>query len=232
LESVRVVEEAVGSVDDRSYADRMGCDEERDFANRILDQRDAAIRERDESRQVAQTFESLCLAEQARNKVLKARVAELEAAAKLAPDANADGGSNHVAQAASGGEGEPAGWCAEWKQDGKLGSLLYRSHPDAMLDIPSQCNAVPLYRQPPQPRGWLKEEEREALRYASQGLREAGGISNVQAMKQIDALLGRSSPPEVVLESWREHAGQVVSLDDVRAALAAAGVAVKEVGRD
>lgn len=46
-ESVRVVEQAVGSVDDRAYADRMGCDEERDFANRILDQRDAAIRERE-----------------------------------------------------------------------------------------------------------------------------------------------------------------------------------------
>ncbi len=34
---------------------------------------------------------------------LEARVAELEAAAKLAPHANDDGGSNHAAQAASGG---------------------------------------------------------------------------------------------------------------------------------
>ena len=42
-------------------------------------ERDAAIRERDEARQVAQTFEALCLGEQARNKVLQARVAELEA---------------------------------------------------------------------------------------------------------------------------------------------------------
>ena len=48
-ESVRVVEEAVVSVDDRAYADRMACDEERDFANRIIDQRDAAIRERDKA---------------------------------------------------------------------------------------------------------------------------------------------------------------------------------------
>jgi len=58
-ESVRVVEDAVGSVDDRAYADRVGCDEERDFVTRILDQRDAAIRERDAA---------------------QARVAELEAA--------------------------------------------------------------------------------------------------------------------------------------------------------
>ena len=50
-ESVRVVEEPTGSVDDRAYADRMGCDEERDFANRILDERDAAIRERNSLRE-------------------------------------------------------------------------------------------------------------------------------------------------------------------------------------
>ena len=88
VESVRVVGDAVGSVDARAYADRMGCDEERDFANRILAERDAAIRERDEA---------------------KARVAELEAAAKLASRANADGEANHAAQAASGGGEQPRG---------------------------------------------------------------------------------------------------------------------------
>jgi hypothetical protein len=74
----------------------------------------------------------------------------------------------------------------------------------------------------------LTEEEREALRYASQGLREAGGISNVQAMKQIEDLLARSSPPKVVLPEM------VIAYDDMDAlmeALAAAGVAVKEVPR-
>jgi BMFP domain-containing protein YqiC len=119
---------------------------------------------------------------------LQARVAELEA--KLAPDANAVGGSNHAKQAASGG-GE-------------------------------------------QPRGWLTEEEREALRYASQGLREAGGISNVQAMKQIDSLLASSTPPEVVLPTVfsRSNLGDRLLVEQqVRQALATAGVAVKEVGK-
>jgi len=100
--SVRVVEDAVGSVDDRAYADRMGCDEERDFANRILTERDAAIRERDNERLVrigTETDRDFARREKdaairhiielrtERDK-LKARVAELEAAS-------------------GGGEGEP-----------------------------------------------------------------------------------------------------------------------------
>jgi hypothetical protein len=71
-----------------------------------------------------------------------------------------------------------------------------------------------------QPRGWLTSEEKAAIRWAmSEGFDE----------EVLCGLLSRSSPPEVVLESWREAAGEVVSLDDVRAALAAIGVAVKEV---
>ena len=62
-------------------------------------ERDAAIRKRDESRQVAQTFESLCLGEHARNKVLKARVAELEAAS----GGNRPETPDSSTQAASGG---------------------------------------------------------------------------------------------------------------------------------
>jgi hypothetical protein len=86
-----------------------------------------------------------------------------------------------------------------------------------------------------QPRGWLTGEEREALRYASQGLREAGGISNVQAMKQIDAILARSSPPEVVLpklhtrcEVNEANHSLWFRRPDVIAALAAAGVEVAQ----
>jgi hypothetical protein len=50
-ESVRVVEDFVSSVDERTYVDTFACDEERDFANRILDERDAAIRERESLRE-------------------------------------------------------------------------------------------------------------------------------------------------------------------------------------
>ena len=78
-------------------------------------QRDAAIREREELKARVDYLERdrkfWCLQsgahEQATN-VLRARVAELEAAAKLAPAANADGGSNHAAPAASGAAGTEA----------------------------------------------------------------------------------------------------------------------------
>lgn len=85
--SVRVVEVPVDSVDDRAYADSMACDEERDFANRILAGRDAAIRERDDLRKSwlrSEESGTRLLAE--RNAALDAadglrkRVAELEAA--------------------------------------------------------------------------------------------------------------------------------------------------------
>ncbi len=82
-----------------------------------------------------------------------------------------------------------------------------------------------------QPRGWLTEDERKALRWVCSITPIDTGKAN-EHFSALRALLARSSPPEVVLESWREAAGEVVSLDDVRAALAAIGVAVKEVGRE
>jgi hypothetical protein len=73
----------------------------------------------------------------------------------------------------------------------------------------------------------VRSEPGFLLKLASRGLRKAGGISNVQFMKQIDDLLARSSsPPEVVLPEM------VIAYDDMDAlkeALAAAGVVVKEV---
>ena len=49
-----------------------------EYITALTAERDAAIRERDNFRQIAQTFESLCLREQERKKVFKARVADLE----------------------------------------------------------------------------------------------------------------------------------------------------------
>jgi len=81
----------------------------------------------------------------------------------------------------------------------------------------------------PQPRGWLTGEEKAAIRWAmSEGFDE----------EVLCSLLARSSPPEVVLPVadcswccdyatvWRE------CLKAVRSSLAAAGVAVKEVGHE
>jgi hypothetical protein len=85
---------------------------------------------------------------------------------------------------------------------------------------------------PPQPRGWLSEEEREIIagiadddEYTEEGQNIAKG------------LLARSSPPEVVLPvadcSWCSDYATVwrECLEAVRSSLAASGVAVKEVGR-
>jgi hypothetical protein len=104
---------------------------------------------------------------------------------KLAPDANDDGGSNHAAQAASGG-GE-------------------------------------------QLRGWLTEDDRLALD-AARTIIDGSGRTNIGAT--IDALLARSSPPEVVLPDWVKMCVSHGRQNQLLRALAAAGVAVKEVGRE
>jgi hypothetical protein len=131
-------------------------------------------------------------------------------------------------QAASGGgEGEPVAWGVRMKS-GTFKGFLFPSREQA-----NKCaelitdDVVAFFEEPPQPRGWLTEEEREIIA----GIADDDEYTE-EGQNIAKALLARSSPPEVVLESWREAAGEVVSLDDVRAALAAAGVAVKEVGRE
>jgi hypothetical protein len=183
-ESVRVVEDAVGSVDDRAYADRVGCDEERDFVTRILDQRDAAIRERDAA---------------------QARVAELEAAS-------------------GGGEGEP------------VANFTFHADDSAERARYVGMTVKPLRR--PQPRGWLTQGEIAALT----GCCVSSGNLNEEGKKTIRNLLARSSPPEVVLPKLHtrcevneaNHKSPCLWFrrPDVIEALTAAGVAVKEVGRE
>jgi hypothetical protein len=228
-ESVRVVEEAVGSVDDRAYADRIGCDEERDFANRILAERDAAIRERDAA--VAESERRLRLCETMKRDgdsarfhaaVAQARVAELEAAS-------------------GGGEGEPVAWRVEYR-----GFIELYSVEQFATERASEVRGtvVPLYRSPPQPRGWLTGEERTTLTGVVELLRDLAKVSGRNTADRceltavaLDALFARSSPPEVVLTEafnrFDTYGDRVASFDahHVRKALAAAGVAVKEVGK-
>ena len=171
---------------------------------------------------------------------LRARVAELEP--KLAPDANDDGESNHAAQAASGGgEGEPVAWgianprytdfgnCEVWtvRQTEEIAKAVYLAA--------DGWQHFPLYRQPPQPRGWLSEEERESIDRATHGVEMFDGVSALT--KALRSLLARSSPPEVVHPECHfdqfsgcsaVHAWNICAAD-FRKALAAAGVAVKEV---
>jgi hypothetical protein len=121
--------------------------------------------------------------------------------------------------ASGGGEGEPVAWMCEWTDNVGLHHTKTDAEDEANGDIVPQ----PLYRAPPQPRGWLTDEEREVLQaaktYIPGGCRPKGVI---------DDLLDRSTPPEVRLPL--ADLGDRLLRDSVIHALAEAGVAVKEVG--
>jgi hypothetical protein len=153
---------------------------------------------------------------------LRARVAELEADVN---DCNIILGNRwrdavsvvtgKAAPAASGG-GEPVAW-GFVTTDGAI------VHVSTFEPEPGTATVIPLYRSPPQPRGWLTEDEREII----------AGIAdddeyNEEGQNIAKALLARSSPPEVDLPISLSPIDEEL----VRASLAAAGVAVKEVGRE
>jgi len=191
VESVRVVEET--HFDDLAQ---------------VAMERDAAIRERDAPRaaRITQALTADRFASAvAEADTLRARVAELEP--KLAPDANADGESNHATQAASGGG-------------------------DHFADASKMV---------PQPRGWLTDEERKAIAFAAHQAPESDFVTTSEGewvRSVLTALLARSSPPEVVhpechfdqLSGCSAFHAWNICAADFRKSLAAAGVAVKEVG--
>jgi len=171
-------------------------------------QRDAAISEREDLRE------------------------QLESVACRAADAEM------ALQAASGGgEGEPVAdanpfaWAVVEKRKDATWCYAFRSDKDqAQREFPpSEFFHFAVYRQPPQPRGWLTEEEHDII----------AGIANddeytEEGQKIARGLLARSSPPEVVLPTVfsRSTLGDRLLVEQqVRQALAAAGVAVKEVGK-
>jgi hypothetical protein len=204
-----------------------------------FDERDAAIRERDELRKSwLRSEESGTRLLAQRNAALDAadglrkRVAELEQSIMLC--SGSCGFAGRSTQAASGGgEGEPVAFGVRMKS-GTFKGFLFPSREKA-----SKCaelitdEVVAFFQEPPQPRGWLTGEEREALEWW-------GGKDCPVSHGQVNAwrgairnLLARSSPPEVVLPcSWKTIQGELVCLHrEVIEALAAAGVEVKEVGK-
>jgi hypothetical protein len=208
--------------------------------------RDAAIRERDELRMSHSTVRHHhSLVCEKRDK-LQARVAELEA--QLESVACRAATAETALEAASGG-GEPVTWGVTMpghETYGKYPVWSVRHSEDLAKRHYNEDGWIhfPLYRAPPQPRGWLSGEERkciEAARTLFGGMSESKDPAKVllqywvvkeerdRIVSALRRLLARSSPPEVVLESWREAAGEVVSLDDVCAALSTIGVAVKKV---
>ena len=93
---------------------------------------------------------------------------------------------------------------------------------------------IPLYAAPQPAPGWLTAEEREVLELvASDAETSAVRPRWKNVARVIHALLARSSPPEVVRPKWWEDIRSVIGDQrdaDWLAALAGAGVTVKEVG--
>ena len=228
-ESVRVVEEA--HFDDLAQ---------------VAMERDAAIRERDTLRaeRITQALTAdrfaAAVAEADR---LRARVAELESAAKLARAANADGGSNHAAPAASGAAvlaEIAAAFGCEPDDDADLveaATLLVRERDTAVAKAASGngvSGSQPISDAGKSAiektqaasgaagTGWLTADERGSIQHAA-NLAKAGWSYSVA--QELENILARSSPPEVVLPLWWK-----VEVAEIRKALAAAGVTVKEVG--
>jgi len=235
-ESVRVVE------------DEERQNEMSNMEDTLKDQRDAAIRERDE---------------------LNARVAELQAASgggegeavRLLREVYVQAGNEAspnrrhaltprlrddirdflqcqpAVPASGGGEGEPVNQKPGfYAYENCVGIVAFSKHHFGEV---AGCEAVPLYRQPPQPRGWLSEEEREAVIFLIGGGRsqwlprttyEAKRNAAIDACRQ---LIARSSPPEVVLPENPYHPsglreGFEHALRSVRNELVNAGVEVKD----
>jgi len=139
--------------------------------------------------------------------------------------------------ASGGGEGEPVAWGVRMKS-GTFKGFLFPSREQAnkCAELISD-EVVAFFEEPPQPRGWLTEDQKDAIRTAREhlsvgliGTEENSGWYKVHK-RRVDALndlLARSTPPEVRLPL--ADLGDRLLRDSVIHALAEAGVAVKEVG--
>jgi hypothetical protein len=143
--------------------------------------------------------------EKRRGDNLHARVKELEAAS-------------------GGGEQEPDAWGVV--RDGNVESVTHRSFRKDADRVAEKWGetVVPLYRQPPQPRGWLTGEERDLIAWIVDG-----DAYTEKAQSIAKGLLARSTPPEVEIPEILFARLSVEEIGQLTAALAAAGVAVKEV---
>jgi hypothetical protein len=137
-----------------------------------------------------------------------------------------------IRAASGGGEGEPVAWMCEWTDH----TSLYDSRTQAEIDSGGDIVPQPLYRQPPQPRGWLTEEEIKSINWLLDNHGKCVVVGTDSYYREnIAKLLARSSPPEVVLPtvfSISLLGDRLLVEAQVKEALAASGVAVKEVGRE
>lgn len=229
-ESVRVVEEPSSDAGSEMLRRSLVAAEMRRL--KVEAERDTAIREWDELRQLwlrSEESGTRLLAE--RNAALdaadalRARVAELDAAS----GGNSSAPPNGSQDASGGGEGEPVAYLL----DGPFEKRAFRTRDEVyaytryLPEIEKQSmQLVPLYRSPPQPRGWLTGEERKAMNWLLHNHSNCIVVGTDSYYREIiKCLLARSTPPEVVLPEM------VIAYDDMdmlKETLAAAGVAVKE----
>jgi len=147
-----------------------------------------------------------------------------------------------TATAGGGGKSEPVAWGIVWKGNHDIDTeLVYLDEESAQETAKENHNngtVTPLYAAPQPPRGWLTEEEREAVEEARDFFDGDNEESSKFMHRMLSVLLARSSPPEVVLP--RECGGLRYDSfvagwngyrDEVKKALAAAGVKWKEVWR-
>lgn len=156
---------------------------------------------------------------------LKARVAELEAAPAASGAANSSGSPE---------SSEPDAWGVRRK--GGVDAVVHRLFRSSAEQSAEQYGGtvVPLFTSPPPARGWLTEEERRWVEDIKDNC-----VLPYKGMKCMEAILARSTtPPDVVLPAANRAAAptyvEIVEDRDGQwlAALAAAGVPVKEVGRE
>jgi hypothetical protein len=233
-ESVRVVD---GDITDNEIA--------------LTVERDAAIRERDtlkarlkDSQNCSGRFWSQVLAVASERDNLKARVAALEAASvgnppetPVSSSQSASGGGDHFADANKMVK-QPRGWLTE-EERGSIQHAATCAKSIWSYSLAQELENILARSSPPeQPRGWLTQGEIAALT----GCCVSSGNLNEEGKKTIRNLLARSSPPEVVLTEFPPNT--IRNLDSLyltgwnqcmalaKKAIAAAGVAVKEVGRE
>ena len=126
---------------------------------------------------------------------------------------------------------EPVAWMCEWTDYTSLYLSKIYAESDAAGDVVPQ----PLYLAPPQPRGWLTGEERGVIKRVHDHLFDTDQLEFTD-IETLGALLDRSTPPEVIRPKINRASSptylSIIKDRDAQwiAALAAAGVAVKEVG--
>jgi hypothetical protein len=148
-----------------------------------------------------------------------------------------------MTQAASGGgEEEPDCWAVENDEGGVVRAFTSQEAAELYADTSDRggpYTVVPRFRAPPQPRGWLTDQQTAFLKdlaigWTKQFLGTADASYAAEFSRRIvsvNSILSRSYPPEVVLPPIAALDMQgipVVRLVEVREALAAAGVPWKE----